>query len=106
MLSYVPLGHSLKLKPAFALHNSLFYIPMSGALSGQAFRVASAPVTAEFTGPSFSPDGRTLFLSVQHPGEGTTDLKQPLSRWPQGGNNMPKPSVVTITGPALDNLVS
>ncbi len=86
-------------------NNSLFYIPMSGKNAGEVIRVATAPMTAEFTGPSFSPDGRTLFLSVQHPGEGTEDLSRPLSRWPEGGTSMPKSSVVAISGPSLDALI-
>ncbi len=86
-------------------NNALFYIPMSGSHAGEVFRVANAPMTAEFTGPSFSPDGRTLFLSVQHPGEGTTDLKNPLSHWPDGGAEIPKPSVIAISGESLDALV-
>lgn len=87
------------------MNNGLYYVPMSGANAGKVFQVASAPVNAELTGPSFSPDYRTLFLSVQHPGEGTTDLKNPLSRWPDGGAETPKPAVVTISGEGLDALV-
>lgn len=94
-------------KPPYVAYgnNALFYIPMSGPHSGRAYRVASAPVTAEITGPTFSPDGRTLFLSVQHPGEGTSDLKNPLSHWPGPKGSMPKSSVVCLSGPALDALV-
>lgn len=87
------------------MNNGLYYVPMSGANAGKVFQIASAPVNAELTGPSFSPDFRTLFLSVQHPGEGTTDLKNPLSHWPDGGSESPKPCVVTISGDALDALV-
>lgn len=81
-------------------NNSLFFIPMSGKSAGVAHRVASGPVNSELTGPCFSPDGRTLFLSVQHPGEGTVDVLNPLSHWPEGGNSTPKPSVVAIDIPA------
>jgi secreted PhoX family phosphatase len=85
-------------------NNALFYVPMSGVNAGFAFKVASAPKGAELTGPTFSPDGRTLFLSVQHPGEGTQDLKNPVSRWPLFGDQLPKPSVVTLEGPLMDKL--
>ena len=59
---------------------------------------------AEFTGPWFSPDGKTLFLSVQHPGEQTTDLKNPTSLWPFDKDNIPKPSVVAITGDLIEKM--
>ena len=66
---------------------------------GEAFQFASAPKEAEMTGPCFTPDETTLFLSVQHPGEETEDLKNPTSMWPhRKGDTMPRPSVVAITG--------
>lgn len=43
---------------------------------GLAFRVVAAPSDAEATGPAFTPDMRTLFFNVQHPGEDR------LSNWP------------------------
>ncbi len=87
-------------------HNSLFYVPMSGENAGRPFRVASAPKEAELTGPYFSPDGDTLFLSVQHPGLMSSDLANPTSRWPEKGpTSTPKSAVVAITGPLLDKLV-
>lgn len=87
-------------------NNGLFYVPMSGPHAGQPFQVASAPNDAELTGPCFSPDGKTLFLSVQHPGEESADISSLTSHWPDGGNAIPSPVVVTITGPALDALIS
>lgn len=87
-------------------NNGLFYIPLSGDHAGRAFKVASAPPGAEFTGPCFSPDFKTLFLSVQHPGEGGKDPTRIISHWPDGGQAMPSPCVVAIEGPSLDRLVS
>jgi len=87
-------------------NNSLFFIPMSGPNAGKAFRVANAPIGAEFTGPMFSPDYETLFLSVQHPGEGSKDLENPTSHWPDGGKAMPKPSVIAIDGEAMEEILS
>lgn len=83
-------------------NNGLFFVPMLGAYAGQVFQMASAPVDAEFTGPCFSPDGKVLFLSVQHPGEKTKDISNPTSRWPDGGKTMPKSCVVQIFGPTLE----
>ncbi len=82
-------------------NNGLFVIPMRGANAGRVLQVASAPVDAELTGPFFSPDGNTLFLSIQHPGEESTDLNRLTSHWPDGGTSIPKPSVVAISGPLL-----
>lgn len=85
-------------------NNSLFVIPRIGKDAGKVIRVANAPRDAEFTGPWFSPDGKTLFLSVQHPGEQTIDLKNPTSLWPFDKDNIPKPSVVAITGDLIEKM--
>ena len=85
-------------------NNSLFVIPRYGQDAGKVIRVASAPRDAEFTGPWFSPDGKTLFLSVQHPGEQTIDLSNPTSTWPFDEDNIPKPAVVAITGALIEKM--
>lgn len=77
-------------------NNGLFYIPMQGPQAGKAHLVATAPRDAEFTGPTFSPDGKTLFLCVQHPGELSKGPGQYTSHWPTG--QIPKPSVVCLSG--------
>lgn len=87
-------------------NNSLFYIPFSGPHAGRALRVASAPNGAEFTGPMFTPDGKTLLLSVQHPGERGHDPKYLKSHWPDGLESQPAPCVVQITGSTLERLVT
>ena len=79
---------------------------MKGPNSGKAFQVGSAPFDAELTGICFSPDFKTLFLSVQHPGEKSKDLKNLRSNWPDGGDNIPRPSVIQVYGPLLDKLMS
>ena len=84
-------------------NNGLFYFPLSGMNAGRACQIASAPVDAELTGPSFSPDYQTLFLSVQHPGEKTKDIKNPTGHWPSG-KGIPKPAVVQIYGEGLSRL--
>ena len=66
--------------------------------------MASAPRDAELTGPWFSPDGKTLFLSVQHPGEQTADISAPTSRWPFDKDGVPKPSVVAIKGDLIEKM--
>ena len=84
-------------------NNGLYVFLRSGAHQGKVIRVATAPTDAEFTGPCFSPDYKTLFLSVQHPGGESESLDKLTSTWPDG--KIPKPSVVTLQGPPLDNIV-
>jgi secreted PhoX family phosphatase len=50
-------------------NNTMWFLPTSGPQAGQAYLFAIGPVECEFTGPYFSRDEQTLFLSVQHPGE-------------------------------------
>ncbi|NNV04571.1 MULTISPECIES: PhoX family phosphatase [Bacillales] len=79
-------------------NNGVYLIPTSGDHKGEAVQFASAPVGAEMTGPWFTPDEKTLFLSVQHPGENLTSYDRPTSHWPKGGSSVALPGVIAITG--------
>ncbi|MEO8017878.1 MAG: PhoX family phosphatase [Pseudomonadota bacterium] len=68
-------------------NNGCFVVPTSGPQRGLLQQLASGPTGCEVCGCEFTPDGRTLFLSIQHPGEGGT-LDNPRSHWPDG-NGMP-----------------
>lgn len=58
----------------------------------------ACPKGAELCGPAFTPDGRTLFVAVQHPAEDSDDLSNLSTRWPDfGADSLPRPSVVAIT---------
>lgn len=86
-----------------------------GATATQATRVGAAPTAAtlkrflvgpvecEITGVDTTPDGRTLFVGIQHPGEGGTPAA-PTSHWPDsqatgtaGATIRPRSAVVVIT---------
>jgi secreted PhoX family phosphatase len=68
-------------------NNGCFVVPTSGPERGLLKQLASGPFGCEVCGCEFTPDGRTLFLTIQHPGEGGT-LDNPRSHWPDG-NGMP-----------------
>ncbi len=88
-------------------NNSLFYCPTQGEHAGKAIRVAVAPRDAEFTGMWFGADQESLFLSVQHPGSASKSAQpQDLtSHWPDGGQSVPKSSVVVIQGPLISEVM-
>ena len=57
-----------------------------------------APSGAEVCGPTFTPDNKTLFLAIQHPGEDTgSSFNNPSTRWPDFDAAMPpRPTVIAI----------
>jgi len=68
--------------------DSVYYLDLE---ESTAYRVATTPSDAEFTGPSFTPDGSTLFFNVQHPGESWTSL------WPGDSPYGSLSSLVAVT---------
>ncbi|MEG3179678.1 PhoX family protein [Sphingomonas sp. LT1P40] len=76
-----------------------------GALATDATlkRFLIGPVECEITGVDSTPDGRTLFVGIQHPGEGGT-ATAPSSAWPASqatgtapAGTRPRSAVVAIT---------
>ncbi|GGK89502.1 PhoX family protein [Deinococcus radiotolerans] len=80
-------------------NNAMFFFPTEGPNAGKAYRFAIGPVDAEMTGPVWSPDGRTLFVSIQHPGEDSESLDKLRSNFgAKAGSNVPRPTLVAIEG--------
>ncbi len=83
----------------FLGNNSMFFLATEGPDAGVPHRFAVGPAEAEMTGPAWSPDGKTLFLSVQHPGEDTETLDAPTSTFAAAeGTKTPRPTLVAVTG--------
>jgi secreted PhoX family phosphatase len=83
----------------FQGNNGMFFFPTAGPDAGKAYQFASGPVECELTGPFWTPDGKTMFLSIQHPGEESTGMDKLTSHWPNlNGDPMPRPGVVAVTG--------
>lgn len=70
---------------------------MGAPLDTKLKRFLVGPVQCEITGLAETPDGKALFVNIQHPGEDTpaANLASPASRWPDGGR--PRSSTIVIT---------
>jgi secreted PhoX family phosphatase len=83
---------------AFGNNQMLAVDPVEGRIR----RFLTGPVGAEITGFTLTPDGKTLFVNVQHPGEplgtGGSDPANPTrwSSWPDG-RGRPRSSTLAIT---------
>ncbi|USD68307.1 PhoX family phosphatase [Vibrio sp. SCSIO 43136] len=64
----------------------------SDPATGEIRRFMTGPIACEITGLTFSPDYKTMFVGIQHPGE-----KLAASHFPQGGSNIPRSSVIMVT---------
>jgi len=69
-------------------------------VTGEVRRFLTGPVNCEVTGAAFTPDKRTLFINIQHPGEPPGDRSDPAlplkhSSWPDG-RGRPRSATVVI----------
>ena len=60
--------------------------------TGEIKRFMVGPIACEITGIAWAPDQKTMFVGIQHPGE-----KLVTSHFPQGGDALPRSSIIAIT---------
>ncbi len=91
---------TVNLKEYAGMGNNQMLATVPGSNEYKRFLVG--PKGCEITGIAFTPDNRTLFINIQHPGEPAEGLSDPqnpvaISSWPDGGNNRPRSATVVIT---------
>lgn len=71
-------------------------------VTGETKRFLVGPRGCELTGITMTPDGRTLFVNIQHPGETPSERSDPdkpqaISAWPDGpGGGRPRSATLAI----------
>ncbi|WP_299472456.1 PhoX family phosphatase [uncultured Roseibium sp.] len=60
-------------------------------VTGEIRRFMVGPNECEITGLIWSPDRRTMFVGIQHPGE------RGNSHWPGGGDSVPRSAIIAVT---------
>ncbi|MBB1488161.1 PhoX family protein [Oceanospirillum sediminis] len=88
--------------------DGIWAVETRGKHRGAARMFFRVPVGAEMASPTFTPDDKTMFISVQHPGsDGSkqypdfareSTFSDPLTRWPDfRSDTPPRPSLVVIS---------
>ena len=79
---------------AFQKNDGVYAVPVEGPERGYVRQFLSGVPGGEMASLIFTPNNRTLFCSVQHPGEGSV-IDNPSSTWPDG-ITPPPPSVIAV----------
>ncbi len=84
---------------AIGFCDSLYGADTRGPGRGVTRLFFNGPRGAEICGPEFTPDGKTLFLAIQHPAEEKdSTFDKPTTRWPDFKDNLPpRPAVIAVT---------
>lgn len=80
--------------PGIRKHDGLWVMDVDGPHAGLPRLFYSAPVQSECCSPAFTPNGETLFLSIQHPSERSGNLAEVVTRWPDFLPGQPPRSAV------------
>ncbi|WP_315789453.1 PhoX family protein [Fischerella sp. JS2] len=116
-------GGKLTINSGLFGNNAIWLIPTQGDDAGKAFLFGIGPIECEITGPCFTIDEKSMFISIQHPGEANGIRKNQIlesrefllttttgeeflqtrrvpigSNWPtKTPDAPPKPAVVVVT---------
>lgn len=81
----------------FGIPDGIYAVDTDGPARGLPKLLFTCPHGAEAAGPAFTPDGTTLFVSVQHPAEDAATLADAGTFWPDfKAGGVPRPAVVAI----------
>lgn len=84
--------------PGARAHDGLWVMDVEGPETGLPRLFYSAPLQAECCSPAFTPDGTTMFLSIQHPAERASSIATAATGWPDFQAAVPpRSSVIAIT---------
>jgi secreted PhoX family phosphatase len=84
----------------FNRNDGIFAVPVEGEDRGFVRQFLSGVPGGECASLAFTPDDQTLFVSIQHPAEGST-IMAPTHRWPDGTE--PLPTVIAVRKTARGN---
>ncbi|MFW0783776.1 PhoX family phosphatase [Gordonia sp. CPCC 206044] len=80
---------------ALKSNDGLFAVALDGDRRGETKQFLTVPRGAETCGPII--EGSRVMVCVQHPGEEDGySADKPYSHWPDGGDSLPRPSVVAV----------
>lgn len=78
--------------------DGLWYMATTGNDAWLSRRFFRSPFGAECCGPAFTPDGRTMFVAIQHPSGDANSIADVRNTWPDFiDGEAPRPSVLAIT---------
>ncbi len=76
-------------------NDAIHVVPTDGPDRGYLRQFLSGPKGSEVCGPEFTPDDKTLFAAIQHPGE-DGGFPNTISAWPPDNKPFPRPSVIAV----------
>ena len=79
----------------FRMNDGIYVVPVEGPERGYVRQLVSGVPGGETSSLEFTPDNTTLFVCIQHPGEGST-YDSPTSLFPDG-HTPPRPGIIAVT---------